>query len=362
MNWKSSRILLVLVACLLIGWVQTTKTTVCSKNLNPFIKNLVSGGVELNKIPIKYPNKCGTEWKVYGSCCEVQSLEDYAIKDMASFKAATVKLASEVKNNIGMIGLSAIVAVGDRQRKYDKAPTSKKAEALVKLNEAKELLSKVIKAGDGSAKQLEVIKGDKVCLDRLAKLRSASFCNTCAKRSPRFFKDGKALMSMETCKQTISDCHDYWFALITIIDNLASIEDLILLFKKRFENTDLAAKVETNGMEFLHKWLESHKLKERFEGCPSVSNCSEESASAICSSLISIRKQSPILGAVSKAATAEAKLFKTTGTKSNFGNRRMLNGDPFTFLGSMNVDISVIPTGMQLGALEAVMNFNLQFP
>ena len=170
------------------------------------------------------------------------------------------------------------------------------------------------------------------------------------------------MMSMETCKQTISDCHDYWFALITIIDNLASIEDLILFFKNKFENTHLTEKFETDGIQYLHKWLLTHKLKDRFETCPSVSDCEEQSASGICSSLISIRNQSPIYGTISNACDRDGKLFSNKRKKSNFNDRRILNSDPFSVLGLMNADISVVPTGIQLGASQSPMNFDLQFP
>lgn len=362
MNCKSNRILLVLAVGLLAGWANTAQATICSNKLNPFIKNLVSGGVELLKLPKKIPNECGTEWKVYGTCCEVSSLVEYATKDIEGFQRATVKLTSELDNLIGAVGLAATFAGISNQGKLRKASKDKKAEAEIEYLKAKNLFLKVKQVGDDSYKHLAVIKADKVCVNRLSKLRSASYCNTCAKRSPRFFKDGKALMSMETCKQTISDCHDYWFALITIIDNLASIDDQIQFFKQKFGNSDLAEKFETDGIEYLQKWLLAHKLRERFETCPSVANCQEQSASAICSSLISIRSQGPIYGAVSHAGAKEQALSNKSGKQSNYSDRRILNSDPFSLLGLTNVDICVVPSSMQLGANQATMNFDLQFP
>ena len=361
MNWMSRRILLVLAMSLLVGLAHTAGTSACNKSLNPFIKNLVNGGVKLLKLPEKVPNKCGTEWKLHGTCCDTESLIEYANNEIASFKKATTKLQSEIANIVGSIGLAAIGGVGNLQIKIDNAPQDKKAELLALLKKAKDMLKKLIKIGDVSAPHLKVIKEDKVCVNKLSNLRTASFCNTCAVRSPRFFQDGKALMSMSTCKEVIGECHDYWFALISIIDELASIEDLIQEFKGKFENSDLAAKFETIGIEFLHKWLLSHKLKERFETCPSPSKCEEQSASAICSSLISIRKQSPIFGAVSSAIEKDKKLVQKK-KKNNFEDRRLLNGDPFGFFGQVNVDISVVPTGMQLPANQTTMNFELQFP
>ena len=68
------------------------------KNKNPFLSRLQSNGVRIfDQVVFGSKDKCGKEWEEYGTCCDIETLKEYASKDIMAIKTATESIKSKME-------------------------------------------------------------------------------------------------------------------------------------------------------------------------------------------------------------------------------------------------------------------------
>ncbi len=291
---------------------QPASNATCSETLNPFIKSLVDQGVLLNSEPVKKTSKCGAEWTTHGTCCQEQSIINYAIADAAEFKENSETFIKEIRNLIKAISSTIFKIL---RKKEQKAKEKNILKALVKkvvnlVTFFKQLLERLkdLKKLKKTFRQEkdDIVKHQNECVQKLTDLRSASLCNTCSSRSRVFFEDTRARIKMSTCQGVIQACHEYWTSVIRLIDTTAQSNHLVV-----YALNFLKSAPKTSSIDYLAKWIKENKLKELLKGCVSPEKCSDYKASRICSSLITIKKKNTIITQTSKFVASQTSSFKS---------------------------------------------------
>ena len=68
----------------------------CGPNKNPFIRTLLKEGVKLLGSPMK-SEKCGDEWRTYGTCCDYRSLKIYQTLEHEGYQNSTHAFLDNLK-------------------------------------------------------------------------------------------------------------------------------------------------------------------------------------------------------------------------------------------------------------------------
>ena len=97
---KQRLLLFILSISMLAGQMKATN---CSRSSNPFIGVLIDSGVLLHEKPVFDNSTCGEEWKKRGTCCEAESLRQYALKEVSEFKNASHYLRQQISSITGAI-------------------------------------------------------------------------------------------------------------------------------------------------------------------------------------------------------------------------------------------------------------------
>ena len=357
---------------------QKELSKLCYSDKNPFIKNLKENGVKLFQTPQVVTNRCGSEWKTYGTCCEASSLETYIKKEFVLFSTTTQAFPKEIDGLISLLQntqktFSPMMRDSIKSLQHRILICSKTASAGPTQNEylmhkfkrsELEFIStkatKIFEFVNIAKKELPIMSSRReVCVKKLETIMTSALCSACSGRSESFFESSKALMKISDCKSVIDSCHDYWSSMIEIIDGLNEVRHLI---QKAAEKVPGASSKLTKSSDYLGGWLKKHDMKGNFKNCPSEQNCKDSAAQEICSSLIKIRSPLKVLTAsmtsvnTQKAnfdyftAQTEVALGKkqpppTTTTKSNFGTKRLLSGGDFSENSghSYSSDFTVVP-------------------
>ena len=171
----------------------TAQASSCAEQ-NPFLAELVKSRriVPLDE-PSKVENYCGGEWLAHGTCCQPESAVKFARVD----KSTLSPIVTEVANSMKLQQTILSQLKDDLLRWVDKSPLS-----IQDKHSSKNRFLDLLKAIGG----IKVKIHQKCWVDELTSLRSASLCSTCSGRSHEFFKDGKALVSQETCTSMMASC------------------------------------------------------------------------------------------------------------------------------------------------------------
>jgi len=171
-------------------------------------------GVKFSTSPVKKYSDCGCEWANEGMCCDRNSLFVFINKDKADMEALVdsgkllandmQKFTAWYSNNFGT-GYKILKERVDKLTTLSSEDKQKVIGELDKINNTyfndlhstKEWLR--LNADD-------VITGQRVCLDAIAKLRSGSMCYTCSSRASVFFNKGRLQLNELQCRATTSTC------------------------------------------------------------------------------------------------------------------------------------------------------------
>ena len=219
--------ILLLMSLLLSKSIQSTINMSCEPK-NPFIGYLVHGGVQMFDTPTINSNRCGDEWKIYGSCCEESSLVNYAIKDKAKILEASESVW------VSMTSLSAIFS-----SIFDHLNTKIRARGAVSEDDKQILeaissndLNKVITL----KYNLLMVNGSiedsfKGCWAYLSDSRSSSLCSSCSGRSRSFFEDQKMVISSESCIKMDQMCMNSFTTIVKYLDSITEIIGIVGKYK-----------------------------------------------------------------------------------------------------------------------------------
>src|SRR3990167_4740459 len=130
------------------------------------------------------------------------------------------------------------------------------------------------------------------CCNRINSLRTNSLCYTCSGRSEYFFNEGRALMSMQDCRKTISVCGSTWRAMVNLVDATATISRFYEQFKAQLSINSQDAPDKQFIVE-LEEWLQKTEVRPFLDRCSkSAESCPVADSKAICENLISLERSS----------------------------------------------------------------------
>ena len=335
--------------------------------------SLLSQGVKLNSEPTNQTNRCGSEWKTHGNCCDEASLikhlteEDKELKESSQslltemeqvikalwktlFGMEKQKDNSEGKKKFGQIIKKAVSVVGDFFKSL-----FKNIGDLAKLNR------------DFNREKEDIEKYQKGCLNKVQQLRASSLCSVCSARSQVFFHGGKAVMDMPTCRSVITECHEYWKSLVNLINTASSASESIDEARKI-----LRVPPKTTAIRYLKKWIDEKNLEHGLENCKSVKDCSNKDAGFICESLIRIQDLSSIEKQTTEVLGQQTKSFQKLAqivdplnlnkkwSESNF--RRRLSWDPKSDAAFTSFSDVCVVIDLQFTSGSLPMDFSLLMP
>ena len=317
---------------------------ICSVIKNPFLQNLVLEGVVLynNKKSLVVPDKCGQEWQIHGTCCELKSLTQYLKNNLKimgalsdSFITDANQMLKSVETGVNKIIQSSSSITKDAKagektapKSHDKrllseSPISKTADKPAEDKQSAEttpkqppkltLLSERIKQNlPASGKSGLLFQLDKMmnktkailfrnqeikaaqskCLAELEIVRQAAICGVCSGRTEVFFKDNSSIqLGLGDCQTVIEHCHNYWVYLVDILDEMLAVEGVLKSAGKSAGNAlEDEDRFKSSEHEKLIDWLQQNNLREYLRECKQRSTCSPAAASDICSAFITIQK------------------------------------------------------------------------
>jgi hypothetical protein len=291
------------------------------------------------------------------------------------FKNSSENFISEVKGLIRAIGGTMYKIIRKKKNSQNKNLFKKIANAVKNVGTFIKGLLERIKDLNRLRKTFKREKKDillhkDACVQKLSELRAASLCNTCSGRSQVFFNGTKARIQMDTCRAVINECHEYWTSVINVINTAHKSRDLIAYSMKFLKSTP-----STSSIDYLANWIKETKLKVLLEGCVSLDKCTDENASLICNSLITIKEKKTIEMKTSNFVANQTKRFKDLMEYFDPGNKlhvpenvdaeikdhRLLMGFKFenikkqkeTFDYRMFSDVMTVPTNFGEGCEDA---------
>lgn len=317
---------------------------------NPFLQKLSQSkrfrvkientAIERPKLSTGWP-KCRNEWTTHGSCCDLDSLLEYATID----KQFIFEKMNQLKSGILDIfeKLKLFIPSLDRIAS-NKAKTLK---ALVRTiskiqKENPNLVISNLNASISVMKSLDV----KECSDELSKFRGSALCDICAGNSERYFLTGKALIPTNVCLDLYSKC-EFQVSAPTIF--MASLlKNLKLIYKRSVLNHDSEECSDGTNfgvpsqMAMMASMLKSanHTLGEKIEFCEKLIRLVDEPRFFAIQS-----EQAEIINYIHEItqnfARIETELLKSSSAIKRL--RRRLQSSPFGDQPSLSGDLIVIP-------------------
>ena len=170
---------------------------------NQFLSKMFPNSIDTYPSPsIQTGTKCGEEWGVYGTCCKLESLRDWATKDENSTWTAVHWIQASV-NSVLQPGLQLLNLSEEFVAKFEHL--SDHHYLMKYFSSEKDNLSRFIKKLSFDSLFNRSIQ---TCALRIIKVRHNSLCSVCSGRSEAFFtpKKSKALVSEEICKAFFDGC------------------------------------------------------------------------------------------------------------------------------------------------------------
>lgn len=192
--------------------------------------------VQIFPHPIKQTNsKCGEEWNEHGTCCDIETLVQYAKEDGANIQAA-------VKETHGlMTDINAHMAeIHNLVKEIKSSGTALKSRSAEALFQEVAGHLEVVVAELPKYTTPEEFGHDEKCWADVAKMRANSLCSTCSGRSQVFFALGKALINTKTCDSVLSSCGKATFGVFKYLITLNH-------FLKPFDRLDLPQQTSALG-------------------------------------------------------------------------------------------------------------------
>lgn len=295
--------LVTLVAILASGLLPSVAASTLCLNKNPFMSHLKSKGVVLYSTALSSPTQtCSKEWLPHKTCCEHASLKAYAQQETTALGVIVQRVRTELQ-----------------------LATTQLVDAQVEITNIRGTLNKMsITAGihDNSITNFrndvqhlinpnpKLSLNQESCLNKTAALRTNSLCSICSGRSENFFSQGKALMSIVDCKDTIDVCRIPWKFMIRLVESMATAENIMTKIKAEFP--DIPLTIDMQNVRKLEDWLDAHRIRQELNDCQTGQgkSCPFSSAKAICENLLSLQKPTFFETAVNAIAADLPKINK----------------------------------------------------
>jgi hypothetical protein len=288
--------LMIISTGLVNGWRFRGNPSHC-ENKNAFLRAFKhSGEVHIFDTPVFTSQKCGNEWRQFGSCCEEQSLVRYVNQDTGHIKNYLDRLIMDVKYikeslQLFIKTLEFIVEkVGHRTDFTNRPRRNQLLLAAVRhIDASRGELHRVYQEMDAADDRIRVHQ--RGCALKINELRSQSVCSYCSGRSEIYFLNSKAVISEATCSGFIHACFDAWTMLIQIMNGMKKIQELTASLRRVAGR--IRFPIQNQAIENLVAWDRSTRLTELVGGCGgSAHGCSQTNRELICNHLLNLRKPS----------------------------------------------------------------------
>jgi 6-pyruvoyl-tetrahydropterin synthase len=265
-----------------------THTNECLKKHAFFAK--IFGPLEANKKVLEKPQvqsntKCGEEWALYGTCCNIADIEAVARSDSANIRHKRRDLIDSVEQ------LAAITQniINKWKRiqdiKEDRAIASNPTEFNSFLKSEMDPIEQVLTEINTNSFESKITK----CTEEIIRVRSNSLCPLCSGRSDTFFIPGdkRVLITEDTCKAYLESCVDPLSSssdLFIYLDKLSvlylrHVQQKYLRFWRPFVSGIRAPLIRFNSMKFI-KDLRNYIMSDP--------NDNSKETSALCYELVSL--------------------------------------------------------------------------
>lgn len=276
----------------------------CSfRNLYTFF--LRKGGVSFLKEPIYSNKQCRGEWRLYGSCCKDEDVNNYAKNQRAllwKILDQADKLMGTTLQNIRkyLYTFKAYVSGIKSERKLIRKLSTKRRKFMGQ-KKRKELKSEVVPEIILLKKWMHenkdnIILRQRSCIKKLQTTRINSVCYTCSARAQEFFEKDNIRLHESTCRDIISQCSFSWFYLIEFLDKVNSVYSKVRVLEER-TGIRFTASVKGSPARNILKWSETNNFRQNLIDCKD-GVCEFDKAKAICDNFVSIRKRIYLVNAL----------------------------------------------------------------
>jgi len=252
---------------------QASSTPACTYT-NPIIDYLKSEQVLFHSKPSYSSTKCDNEWKVHGGCCDVKSLEKFALKDGSRVENVLQKGSEQIQNmkkdsNWYMITFN----VGLEILKYrvlgqQTLSSEIKQAVLAELENAR--LTHYGRLDEISTwiyynAEATIVSQEK-CLKKITTLRSNAGCYACSARAPIFFTDGKLNIHENECRATIAECSDAWMKILKLLTYVRNYYKEISTLRNSLK-LELSEAMVKDASSVILDWTAQINLASELAGC-----------------------------------------------------------------------------------------------
>ena len=285
MKVSLSLLILIVTSCQLSVVANSSSTSICSGK-NPFLSILKSKGVVVEQSPIPEKTKCSNEWLSHGTCCEVNSLVQYAKEDAERINQAVSVVHTELKSIFhGLRKLFTRTLLLLKRLNSGKVILDKESTELLEIIRSPSIHSfrMMLYRWDHGNSQ-EVFASFPKCWNYMIKLRSNSLCFTCSGSSQKYFKDGKAIITQSTCSDIMDNCAESFSLTAKFIEGIDTFVDHIAKLSIKIPNLKVLEQ-DFGKMAKHMKRLDLHKLSVQMESSKKKSTLIKDE---MCSKLVTL--------------------------------------------------------------------------
>ena len=211
------------------------------RGLNPFLEFLGRAGVTIYqnvKDAPKGDTVCQTEWSQYMTCCQGQSLVQYANADKKTILKHVDRVNQEYKDFI-----ETIEAIKLRSLELDYFLENTVGFKGIQKYKTARILFKEI--GDSYFKNLKSSTGvmrfakeNEKCWKQMINIRQTSLCATCSSRSSEFFINGHVIVAPSVCAKIVMECKESFTNMDNYLQDVADLQNLLKITKKTHQILD----------------------------------------------------------------------------------------------------------------------------
>jgi len=156
--------------------------------------------------------KCGESWSTHGTCCDLQSLQDYAKRDLALIDELVQNTTEGIYLGARAFSVHLAYAVKNKDVPF--------------IGEAKEIRDSLLQKNitDSIGFLASILHPNstfnaslKKCWHTMKLVRGNALCSTCSADSRQSFFRGKALISRAVCESIMHDCAESFKYLIRFL-------------------------------------------------------------------------------------------------------------------------------------------------
>ena len=272
-------------------------------DLNPFLREMV----RLNKIavvdePVTVTSYCRSEWAEHGSCCQPQSAVHFAQVDSMHLTLITQAIAGAMSAQRKFLNKIR----SDLKRWVEKSP--------LKAPEKTQIKQRFYSAIDSIGEVKQAVHS-KCWVTEFGRLRSASLCSTCSGRSNIFFKDGKALVTRDTCTKMVKNCFP---SINQIVNFIMAAEEFFTLLNYLGEKMklDLGLMSKSSHLKKIFDALKKKQVTSSLKDYikDQKKSDSQKSANALCLEFMALNKDPFIFQIVDLMIDLVKALYELKGT------------------------------------------------